>query len=49
MFSYKEHDSTQETDSDEIVEAAEGWNGVEDDGSEAIEKIMDTRVSVDFF
>lgn len=45
-FSYKEHDSSQETDSDEIVEGnAEMWNEPEDDGTEAIEKIMDYRVS----
>ncbi|CAK8697940.1 unnamed protein product [Clavelina lepadiformis] len=42
-ISYKENDSTQETDSDEIMEAPETWNEV-DDGTESIEKIMDTRM-----
>ena len=44
--SYKENDSSQETESDEIVEGGEVWNGDEDDGSEAIEKIMDVRVRI---
>ena len=46
-FSYKENESNAETDSDEVVEAAaDTWNGVEDDGTEAIEKIMDVRVII---
>jgi len=43
-FSYKEHDSTQETDSDDVVEIAEKEDGDGDADTEAIEKIMDHRV-----
>ena len=42
FFSYKENDSAQETDSDDIVEVA--FEEKEEDNSEAIEKIMDHRV-----
>lgn len=41
--SYKENDSTQETDSDEVLEARDGVVE-EEDLSEKIEKIMDRRV-----
>ncbi|XP_078487600.1 chromodomain-helicase-DNA-binding protein 1 [Ciona intestinalis] len=42
--SYRENDSTQETDSDDIVEINPNEEVEEDPDTEAIEKIMDSRV-----
>ncbi|XP_062861371.1 chromodomain-helicase-DNA-binding protein 2 isoform X2 [Trichomycterus rosablanca] len=41
--SYKEDQHDFETDSDDLIEMAEGAEEVQDDDSETIEKVMDTR------
>lgn len=46
FVSYKENDSTQETDSDEVVEVAVGEEVEEDECTESLEKIMDHRVRI---
>lgn len=43
-FSYKEDQHDFETDSDDLIEMAEGTEDVQDDDSETIEKVMDTRI-----
>ncbi|XP_076847370.1 chromodomain-helicase-DNA-binding protein 2 isoform X2 [Brachyhypopomus gauderio] len=42
--SYKEDQNDFETDSDDLIEMAEGTEDLQDDDSETIEKVMDTRV-----
>lgn len=42
--SYKEDQHDFETDSDDLIEMAEGTEDVQDDDSETIEKVMDTRI-----
>ncbi|XP_072550654.1 chromodomain-helicase-DNA-binding protein 2 isoform X2 [Salminus brasiliensis] len=42
--SYKEDQNDFETDSDDLIEMAEGAEEMQDDDSETIEKIMDTRI-----
>lgn len=42
--SYKEDQHDFETDSDDLIELAEGTEDVQDDDSETIEKVMDTRI-----
>lgn len=43
--SYKEDQHDFETDSDDLIELAEGPEDVQDDDSETIEKVMDVRIS----
>lgn len=42
--SYKEDQHDFETDSDDLIEMAEGTEDVQDDDSETIEKVLDTRI-----
>ncbi|KAL7870534.1 hypothetical protein SRHO_G00080310 [Serrasalmus rhombeus] len=42
--SYKEDQNDFETDSDDLIEMAEGTEDMQDDDSETIEKVVDTRV-----
>lgn len=42
--SYKEDQHDFETDSDDLIEMAEGTEDVQDDDSETIEKVMDARI-----
>lgn len=42
--SYKEDQHDFETDSDDLIEMAEGTEDVQDEDSETIEKVMDTRI-----
>uniref|UniRef100_A0A4W4GK68 DNA helicase n=1 Tax=Electrophorus electricus TaxID=8005 RepID=A0A4W4GK68_ELEEL len=42
--SYKEDQNDFETDSDDLIEMAEGTEDMQDDDSETIEKVMDTRI-----
>lgn len=42
--SYKEDQHDFETDSDDLIEMAEGTEDVQDDDSETIEKVIDTRI-----
>ncbi|TTF56870.1 Chromodomain-helicase-DNA-binding protein 2 [Bagarius yarrelli] len=42
--SYKEDQHDFETDSDDLIEMAEGTEDVRDDDSETIEKVLDTRI-----
>uniref|UniRef100_A0A4W4GJT2 DNA helicase n=1 Tax=Electrophorus electricus TaxID=8005 RepID=A0A4W4GJT2_ELEEL len=41
---YKEDQNDFETDSDDLIEMAEGTEDMQDDDSETIEKVMDTRI-----
>ncbi|GAA6081419.1 chromodomain-helicase-DNA-binding protein 2 isoform X1 [Tachysurus ichikawai] len=43
-ISYKEDQHDFETDSDDLIEMAEGTEDVQDDDSETIEKVMDARI-----
>lgn len=45
ICSYKEDQHDFETDSDDLIEMAEGTEEVLDDDSETIEKVIDTRIS----
>ncbi|XP_053355695.1 chromodomain-helicase-DNA-binding protein 2 [Clarias gariepinus] len=43
-ISYKEDQHDFETDSDDLIEMAEGTEDVQDDDSKTIEKVLDTRI-----
>ncbi len=42
--SYKEDQNDFETDSDDIIEMAEGAEEQQDDDSETIEKVLETKI-----